>query len=242
MRVERLLTRIRRIPPAMGARATGARLARMRRSPQYRDGAFRNPAGDPVRIATASFRDEYRRRRPGRPDRPVPVATPEFPGPAEGLHLVWLGHATTLVEIEGRRVLFDPVFSERCSPSQLVGPRRLHRPPVPLTGIGPVDAVGISHDHYDHLDLASVPTPARPRAAPFGVPLGAGAHLDRGGVPPARTVELDWEESTEVAGVRLTATAAHHFSGRTLVRNDTLWTSWVVAAGARRVFYTGDSG
>jgi L-ascorbate metabolism protein UlaG (beta-lactamase superfamily) len=240
--VERLLTRVRRIPPAMGARATGARLARMRRSPQYRDGTFRNAAADPVRIATASFRDEYRRRRPGRPARPVPVVTPDFPGPGEGLHLVWFGHAATLVEIEGRRVLFDPVWSDRCSPSQLVGPRRLHRPPVPLAGIGPVDAVVISHDHYDHLDMASVRTLTRTQAAPFVVPLGVGAHLERWGVPPARIVELDWQESTEVAGVRLTATAAHHFSGRTLARNDTLWTSWVVAAGTRRVFYTGDSG
>jgi L-ascorbate metabolism protein UlaG (beta-lactamase superfamily) len=240
--IDRLLTRVRRIPPAFGARATGARLARMRRSPQYRDGAFRNPAADPVRIATSTFRAEYRARGAGRPAQPVPLHRPEFPGPAGGLHLVWFGHAATLVEIEGRRVLFDPVWSERCSPSQLVGPRRLHRPPVPLAELGAVDAVVISHDHYDHLDMATIQELSRSQTAPFVVPLGVGAHLDRWGVPASRVVELDWDGSTEVDGVTLTATAAHHFSGRTLARNDTLWTSWVVAAGGRRVFYTGDSG
>ena len=240
--VDRLLTRLRRIPPAMGARATGARLARMRRSPQYRDGAFRNPAADPVRTATSSYREEFQRRRPGRPANPVPLVRTPFPGPTGGVHVVWFGHAATLLEIEGRRVLLDPVWSERCSPSQLVGPRRLHEPPVPLAALGAVDAVVISHDHYDHLDMPTIKALARTQDAPFVVPLGVGAHLDRWGVPPTRVTELDWGESTEVNGATLTATAAHHFSGRTLVRNDTLWTSWVVAAGGRRVFYTGDSG
>jgi L-ascorbate metabolism protein UlaG (beta-lactamase superfamily) len=100
----------------------------------------------------------------------------------------------------------------------------------------------ISHDHYDHLDTATVRALVRTRAAPFLVPLGVGAHLRRWGVPAARIVELDWTDSVSVVGLRFTATAARHFSGRAFTRNNTLWTSWVVAGGTRKVFYTGDSG
>ncbi|MFD0476950.1 MBL fold metallo-hydrolase [Nonomuraea thailandensis] len=105
-----------------------------------------------------------------------------------------------------------------------------------------VDAIAISHDHYDHLDLATVRSLTRTQKAPFLVPLGIGAHLERWGVPAYRIIELDWDEEALVAGLRFVATAARHFSGRSLTRNDTLWGSWVVAGQARRVFYAGDSG
>jgi L-ascorbate metabolism protein UlaG (beta-lactamase superfamily) len=139
-------------------------------------------------------------------------------------------------------VLFDPVWSERCSPSTLVGPRRLHPVPVPIEDLPPLDVIAISHDHYDHLDTASVRALVRTQSAPFVVPLGVGAHLDRWGVPAERIIELDWEEHAEIAGLRLTATAARHFSGRAFARDGTLWASWVLAGRSRRVFYTGDSG
>jgi L-ascorbate metabolism protein UlaG (beta-lactamase superfamily) len=170
------------------------------------------------------------------------VATPDTAPSPDGLHVVWYGHSSALVEIEGRRVLFDPVWSARCSPSTLVGPRRMHPPPVPLERLPALDAIVISHDHYDHLDMATVRALVRLRSAPFLVPLGVGAHLDRWGVPPARIVELDWDDSVSVAGLRLTATQARHFSGRAFSRDNTLWASWVVTGEHRRVFYTGDSG
>ncbi len=230
---------------ALGAAPSGARLARVLGSPQFRDGKFRNtvpgstlPPGSGRAILRELIRGGQRRK----PGQPIPLATPAPPPAAGGLQITWYGHASALVEIEGHRVLVDPVWSERCSPSRLVGPRRLHPPPVALRALADVDVVLISHDHYDHLDMATVVQLLRTGSAPFVVPLGVGAHLERWGVPLARIVELDWEEQTTVGGLRLTATAARHFSGRSFTRDNTLWTSWVIAGPSRRVFYTGDTG
>ena len=108
-----------------------------------------------------------------------------------------------MVEIEGRRVLLDPVWSERCSPSRLAGPKRLHEPPVALRELPPLDAVLISHDHYDHLDMETIQNLVDLQAAPFLVPLGVGAHLERWGVPATRIIELDWDERATVARHRV---------------------------------------
>jgi L-ascorbate metabolism protein UlaG (beta-lactamase superfamily) len=231
---------------AFGAPPTGERAERLLSSPQYRDGAFHNKA--PTRMlrpdaaeSRGMLRELLRNDPRRRPGGAVPLVA-EPGAAADGLHLTWYGHASVLVEIEGRRVLLDPVWSRRCSPSQRIGPRRLHPVPVALDRLPALDAVVISHDHYDHLDYPTVKALTARRSAPFVVPLGVGAHLDRWGVPADRIVELDWDESVDLDGLRLTATPAQHFSGRTLARDRTLWTSWVVAGPTRRVFYTGDSG
>jgi L-ascorbate metabolism protein UlaG (beta-lactamase superfamily) len=240
---------VRTLPAAFGGRPSGERLERMRRSKQYRDGAFHNavPASVmPAGRAGDIRRDFMRNRELRRPTGPVPIvrlsAADLASPPLDGVRLTWLGHSTALVEIEGKRVLFDPVWSERCSPSALVGPRRLHPVPIALADLPPLDVVVISHDHYDHLDMASIRALNARQQVPFVVPLGVGAHLERWGVPPVRIIELDWDESAAVAGLALTATAARHFSGRRRQDNSTLWASWVVAGHHRRVFYTGDSG
>ncbi|MEW9528072.1 MBL fold metallo-hydrolase [Microbispora sp. NPDC049125] len=234
----------RDVPAALGAKPAGDRAARVRGSRQFSDGAFRNetpasviPPGTGRKVAGELLLERSRRK----PRLPVPLAVPS-PASGSDLEAVWYGHSSALVEIEGRRVLLDPVWSDRCSPSALVGPRRLHPPPVPLHDLPEVDAVVISHDHYDHLDMATVRVLTRTQSAPFVVPLGVGAHLERWKVPASRIVELDWEEEVTVGGVRLTATAARHFSGRGFERDQTLWASWVIAGERRRVFYTGDSG
>ena len=249
----------RGVPTAMGAALpgrgpTGTRAERMRRSPAYdaTAGRFRNqapttmPGGQQiVRFLGAAVRGGGARQ----PRQPIPVvaAPPALvgraaPSAAGGLHVTWYGHASTLVELDGRRVLIDPVWSDRCSPSAQLGPRRLHPAPVALDELPRVDAVVISHDHYDHLDVATVRHLARAGSAPFLVPLGVGAHLERWGVAPDRIIELDWDESATVAGVRFVLTAAQHFSGRGFTRDTTLWGSWVLAGPTRRVFYTGDTG
>lgn len=247
--VAALVRGVLQAPSAIGARPAGARLERMRRSPQFRDGAFHNsvpPSLAPAGSGRDIGRELLRNRQLRRPALPIPVDTPSVAAlaspPLDGLRLTWFGHASTLVEIEGRRVLFDPMWSSRCSPSALIGPRRLHRVPLPLGALPRLDAVVISHDHYDHLDLATIRRLAALQGMPFAVPLGVGAHLERWGIGPSRIIELDWSEQAEVAGLTLTATAARHFSGRLRQDNSTLWASWVVAGRDRRIFYTGDSG
>ncbi|MGC5012351.1 MBL fold metallo-hydrolase [Streptosporangium sp. DT93] len=235
------------IPAELGGRPEGERLERMRRSPQFHDGVFRNSTPGTFvpspQSARQVFWNMFLNRAERRPAAPIPVVTTPAGGPsATGLSVIWYGHATALLEIEGRRVLLDPVWSRRASPSQLVGPRRLHPVPTSLAGLPPLDAIVISHDHYDHLDRATVRRLTALQTAPFLVPLGIGAHLERWGVPASRIVELDWQEEATVAGLRFVATAARHFSGRTLDRNVTLWGSWVIAGSDKRVFYAGDSG
>ncbi|MFJ4843314.1 MBL fold metallo-hydrolase [Streptomyces sp. NPDC088746] len=245
-------TRLRSLrPDAFGADPAGVRMERIRRSPNFADGVFQNPEGARTRpsgsmleFAKVYFHKEQRARRS--PLGTVPVHATTLADlaapPASGLRVTWLGHSSVLTEIDGRRVLFDPVWGERCSPFAFAGPKRLHPVPLPLASLGPVDAVVISHDHYDHLDLPTIKALAGTDTV-FAVPLGVGAHLERWGVPLDRIRELDWNETTEIAGVSLTATPARHFCGRGL-RNQqhTLWASWVVAGPEHRVYHSGDTG
>ncbi|MFF2147284.1 MBL fold metallo-hydrolase [Kitasatospora sp. NPDC058190] len=240
---------LRDLPAAFGRRPDGEREERVRNSPQYRDGVFHNAPSTLARTAGAPGVDPATVRRmvferTGRvPAHPVPTVRPAATGPAaEGVEITWYGHASALVEIEGSRVLLDPIWSDRCSPSAHVGPKRLHPVPVELEELPPVDAVLISHDHYDHLDMATVKRLVRSQSAPFAVPLGIGGHLRRWGVPEHRIIELDWDETCTLGELVVTLTSAHHFSGRGLTRNTTLWGSWVIAGPTRKVFYTGDSG
>ncbi|MGL4744817.1 MAG: MBL fold metallo-hydrolase [Dermatophilaceae bacterium] len=235
----------RDVTVAIGGSAAGDRLRRMTRSPRYRDGAFHNSANATSSVP-ADQRDVLRRFARGaalrRPPRPVPVVSTRRAPATTGLHVTWFGHASCLVELDGVRVLLDPVWSERCSPSRYIGPRRLHAVPVSLAALGRVDAVVISHDHYDHLDMATVRALAADSDPLFVVPLGVGAHLEAWGISPQRVRECDWGDQVDVADVRLTAVEAQHFSGRGLRRNGTLWASWIVAAPGGRVFFSGDTG
>ncbi|MFF7215505.1 MBL fold metallo-hydrolase [Streptomyces sp. NPDC008238] len=237
--------------PAFGDNPYGERMERIRRSPNFADGVFTNPvgartapSGSMLRFARTYFRKGERIRRAPAGDIPLHTTTLAdlAAPPASGLRLTWMGHSTVLAEIDGRRVLFDPVWGERCSPFSFVGPKRLHEPPVALKELGEADAIVISHDHYDHLDMPTIKALAG-SGTRFVVPLGVGAHLERWGVPADRMTELDWHESTQVAGLTLTATPARHFCGRA-IRNTqhTLWASWVLAGPEHRVYHSGDTG
>lgn len=234
------------VPAAIGGTPKGERLERMRRSPNFRDGAFHNTVSAVVGApSSGAFKDLVLGKEVRRPTHPVPlVGAPDFAAPVDGVRVSWLGHATVLAEIECKRFLFDPVWSERVSPSALLGPKRLHPVPWDLADLPELDAVVISHDHYDHLDMMTIRRlVARQPSLKFVVPLGIGAHLERWRVPAANIVELDWDERVSFDHVEVAATAARHFSGRLRPGgNGTLWASWVLAGRDRRVFYTGDSG
>ena len=189
------------------------------------------------------------------PNAPLPVESPLErwqAAPASGLRVTWLGHSTLLLELNGLRILTDPVFGERVSPVSFAGPRRFHAPPATIAQLPPLDFVLLSHDHYDHLCTRSVRELAR-LGVPFVTALGVGARLEDLGVLPELISELDWHEQVTLVArnrpgaadreVRFTATPSQHFSGRGLTdRNATLWASWVIDTGRQRVFFSGDTG
>jgi L-ascorbate metabolism protein UlaG (beta-lactamase superfamily) len=232
-------------------RAQALRLERMRASPRFSGGVFHNTArvapglkpGTALPLLSELLSGGARRV----PIAPLPSRSPLEAwarAPETGLRATWLGHSTLLLEIDGARVLTDPVWQERASPLSFAGPRRFQPVPVPISALPPLDAVVISHDHYDHLDLSAVLELAR-RGARFYTSLGVGAHLEGAGVPAERIVELDWWESAEVPGreLRVTATPSQHFSGRGVGdRNRTLWSSMVLSGPRHRAFFSGDTG
>jgi L-ascorbate metabolism protein UlaG (beta-lactamase superfamily) len=237
---------------SLGKRPQGARLERIQASPRWAGDRFRNlhpiPQGlrDPsVPSPTLSeFICGGERRVPS---GPLPSANPlpKWQEPVQsGLRATWLGHSTVLLEMDGYRVLTDPVWGPRASPSRLLGPKRFQPVPVRLRAMPPVDLIVVSHDHYDHLDYPTIRELAK-QPVPFVTSLGVGAHLEAWGVQASRIVELDWWESHNVPGTGLTISAApsQHFSGRGLKdRNATLWSSMIIRSPRHQVFFSGDTG
>jgi N-acyl-phosphatidylethanolamine-hydrolysing phospholipase D len=155
--------------------------------------------------------------------------------------LTWVGHSTFLIQLDGINVLTDPHWGERASPVQFAGPRRLVPPGMRFEDLPPIHAVVISHDHYDHLDSATVSRLAREHAPTFFVPLGLKPWLLDHGVRDV--VELDWWQSREFRGLTFTCTPAQHSSGRGFRdQNLTLWSSWAITSRTRRLFFAGDTG
>lgn len=236
-----------------GKRAAGARLERMQASPRWNGNGFHNvhpvlPGLRDTAVPHPSLRDFLCTKGRRLPAGPLPALDPREAWrrpPGSGLRATWLGHSTVLVEIDGVRVLTDPVWGARASPSQLAGPRRFQPVPVALQALPPLDLVLVSHDHYDHLDYPTIRALARMTDVPFVTSLGVGAHLEAWGVPPQRIHELDWWESYRLPAAELAvhATPSQHFSGRGLKdRNATLWSSLVIESPRHRVFFSGDTG
>ncbi len=195
-------------------------------------------------IMARFFFGEQIDKEPTAPLPTVPLNGNSFDNPpAEGYRVTWLGHSTLMVEIDGLRIMTDPVFSDRASPFKSLGPKRFQPLPIDLADVPALDAVIISHDHYDHLDMAAIKA-LKDRVEKFYVPLGVGAHLRKWNVSGDKIVELDWWGETNVtAEVKLVAAPARHFSGRGMFdKNQTLWASWIIAGSQHRLFFSGDTG
>ncbi len=217
----------------------------MERSPAWKNGHFENP--EPlVNDFSLSMSAMFHPSPDSSPQQrlEVPKLSPHTwdEPPKAGLRVTWFGHASTLVEIDGIRVLTDPMWSHRPSPISWVGPERWFDPPIALADLPPIDAVVISHDHYDHLDYGSI-VAMRDWKTPFIVPLGVGAHLAYWGIPEERIIELDWWERTRIGNAEIVCTPSRHASGRTLLDRDSkLWGSYAIVGPTHRVFFSGDTG
>lgn len=234
--------------PAFGRLPQGERLERIKRSPHFRDGEFRNLS--PTRLMTseksrweAMWEFVFKKSPEGlRPDKPLNAVKTDLHklDPQEDL-LVWFGHSSYLLQMGGRRVLVDPVF---CGAS----PLSFVNKPFPGTDIyspgdmPDIDCLIITHDHWDHLDYRTV-TQLKGRTRKVVCPLGVGEHFEYWGFEPSRIVELDWDESAALdSGFTVHCLPARHFSGRGLRSNRTLWASFMLEAEGRTVFVGGDGG
>lgn len=230
---------------AFGSRAAGERLDRMQASAQWAGKGFENPQplwNDWMGMLT-SWSDQSPAAEPDAPLPIVPGDRSRFAAPPEsGLRVTWLGHSAVLMEVDGVRLLTDPVFGGRASPFDWAGPKAWYEPPIPLSELPPIDAVLISHDHYDHLQLSTILAMAEWDSR-FIVPLGVGAHLEGWGIDPARIVEVDWWDRVQVGAVEVVSTPSRHASGRFLTdRNATLWSGYAVQGPEHRVYFSGDTG
>jgi L-ascorbate metabolism protein UlaG (beta-lactamase superfamily) len=166
---------------------------------------------------------------------------PRPPERVSGMRVTWVGHATVLLQQDGLNLLTDPMWSERASPLQFAGPRRVRPPGLRFEDLPPIDAVLLSHNHYDHMDVATLQRVVRVHKPRVFCGLGNRAFLESIGVPAH---DVDWWEGADLApGVRLTAVPAQHFSSRGLFDQDrTLWLGWVVQGPAGVSYFAGDTG
>lgn len=232
--------------PAAGADSSEDPSAKMRKSRQFRGGKFANEKEFPMIEGSylGLIKESLLGRQVRVPPSPLPQAprqSLDFGEPPKDLQAVWLGHSTLLLEIEGKRFLIDPVLGSHASPVPVFG-KRFQAPLISREQMPRIDAILISHDHYDHLEKESMVYFAG-KGIPIYVPLGVGGHLSGWGVNAAGIHEMDWWEETGFHGLRLICTPAQHFSGRGILDgNKTLWASWSLIGKDSRVFYSGDGG
>lgn len=158
-----------------------------------------------------------------------------------GVYLNWLGHAAVLIHAKGKYFLLDPMLGERASPFSWMGPRRYAPSPIAPEKLPAIEAVLLSHDHYDHLDYPTIRT-IKDKVKQFVVPVGVSAHLEHWGVDSSKIIEKDWWQTHEGDGYSFTAAPARHFSGRLFTRDNTQWCSWVMKLGSSNIYFAGDSG
>lgn len=215
------------------------------RADNYSDGAFHN-TGD-FSIMSGGYSDAYASRAGSKgsvPQDTIGTVKPSFSTSLtnDELTVTWLGHSTVLVQLEGLNIMFDPVLSDIASPLSFIGARRYSPLAITAEELPQLDAVIITHDHYDHLDYQTIRA-IKDKTKRFIVGLGVENHLERFGVESDSITALAWWEETVLGPVTVACTPARHYSGRSLNdRNASLWTSWVLIGEKIKIFESGDTG
>ncbi|WP_394746971.1 MBL fold metallo-hydrolase [Spongiimicrobium salis] len=238
------------LSPEFGGTATKAQKMSYQKSTNYKEGKFVNK--NPVQL-DMSARDMgktllefFRPQKSTTPKEDIAVkkidsaAFSQYQG---ATRLVWFGHSTFLLQMNQKTILIDPMFGKVPAPHPYLGANRFSKElPLEVEKIPKVDAVVLSHDHYDHLDYGSI-RKLKNKVAFFYTPLGVGVHLEAWGIERERIIELDWWQEISLEDLTFICTPAQHFSGRGLNdRANTLWSSWVIKSEEERIFFSGDSG
>ncbi len=180
-----------------------------------------------------------------RPDFNIPVlrVTPSDLKEVNATRLIWFGHSAFLLQIDGKNILLDPMLGDVPSPHPLLGTDRFSKElPIEIADLPEIDAIIISHDHYDHLDYGSIEQ-LKSKTKMFFVPLGVGAHFKAWGIESKQIVEMDWWQSNLMDGLSISFAPSRHFSGRGIFdRNSTLWGSWVIKGKTDNIYFSGDGG
>lgn len=226
---------------------------KIQNSKQFRNGSFHNEGMIEMKMNGSKFRKMLKaffssppNKRPPKDLKISDKSLIKFDRPLNNLtQLTWFGHSAMMIDIEGKRILLDPLFSENASPFSFGVSRfenAIHLDDSDLAKLGKIDAVIISHDHFDHLDYPTIKK-INHQVGHYFVPLAVGEHLRKWGVEDSRITELDWWDEVGYLGLSLACTPGQHFSGRDpRHRNSALWCSWVIAGGNQRIFFSGDSG
>ncbi len=216
----------------------------------YVDGKFVNQVPTKMDIAVRStfsmIKDFISGGRDRKPAGPIPVAMIDWDKiKGKDDSITWLGHSACLLSIDNKKLLIDPMLGPMASPVSFTGSRRYpysNAMPALTDEMPAIDAVFITHDHYDHLDYWSI-VKLKSKIAHFFVPVGVGAHLRRWGIANNKITELNWWNEAEFQGLTVALTPAKHFSGRGLINHDsTLWGGWVISGKHTRLYASGDGG
>ncbi|MBI9034827.1 MAG: MBL fold metallo-hydrolase [Bacteroidales bacterium] len=238
------------ISPQFGGKPTKQNLRTFENSGNYAEGKFKNPIPTPMKMDFKIFRSLMKDQFMGNPNsKPLGILPASIPAYMNGglknnnTHITWFGHSSFLIQTDGMNLLLDPMFGEKPSPQPMPGPSRYEKEvDFSADDLPGLDAVIISHDHYDHLDYNTVQK-IKHKVKAWYMPLGVGSHLLEWGVDPSKIHELNWGESIHIDSMILTCTPARHFSGRGLFdRFSTLWCSWVLQGRYDKIFFSGDSG
>lgn len=230
-----------------GKNPEGERLERIKRSANYKDGAFQNLSPTEITLKEASFfgmiKDQINKPKLATPQHPLPSIKTDLKNlGANKPTIIWFGHSSYFIKSRETKILIDPVFSGNVSPVSFFGKAFKGTDIYAAEDFPELDAIFITHDHYDHLDYETI-SKLISKTKMFYVPLGVGAHLEHWGVEPQKIVELDWWGEVGIADqIKLIATPARHFSGRSFKRNRTLWTSYVLRLHGYNIVIGGDSG
>ena len=226
----------------------GVRLERIKQSPNFKDGKFQNLSETPVLAEGHTYfgvmYNNYVKRNPERyPTDIIPsVKTDLLNLPPDSNVLVWFGHSSYFMQIDGKRILVDPVFSGNASP--LPGTLKSFKGTDVYTvaDLPEIDYLFISHDHYDHVDYETLTT-LKDKTKKVICGLGVGSHFESWGYAPDQIIEKDWNEKAELdSGFTAYVETARHFSGRGFTRNNTLWASYVLQTPTMKIYIGGDSG